>query len=128
MPFATITEYEGRLFHVVLEGTPTLDQFREFLGKLEELIHSQNPFSLFIDTSQIVNMGIKFVTPTVTWLKTNRPQIAGVLMASAIYIENDFIRGLLQMVFKLQPPVSPNLITNDAQKAADFLENIANSS
>ncbi|MCH9717013.1 MAG: hypothetical protein K0U52_08015 [Gammaproteobacteria bacterium] len=123
MPFATVTEYEGRLFHIALAGSPAIQEFKAFLQQLGNIIESRVPFTLFIDTSQIENMGMKFVQPTVSWLKINRSRIPGVLKASAIYIEQDFIRGLLQLVFKMQPPVSPNLVTNDAQEAVDFLDN-----
>jgi hypothetical protein len=44
------------------------------------------------------------------------------LKASAVIVKNEFITGLLQYVFTLSPPVSPNVIVQTPSDALSFLQ------
>jgi len=121
--FAKFNIYEGLLVHVELGAkSPTIQEFREFLAGITQLLDNGVPFTFFVDASQLGTVPMATSVETVTFLRQERPRIAQLMKASAIFIKSEFVVGLLNWVFTLQPPVSPNVVVNDAAEGMRFIE------
>lgn len=123
MSCATIQVFEGLMVHVVFNaGQVTVDKFREdFLSALQQLLDNEQPFTLFVDTTQMATVPLSVCLDIVSFMKKNRSKCKLYLNASAVIVGNEFIAGLLQYVFKLSPPVSPNVVVRTQSDAMDFL-------
>lgn len=124
MSCANIQVFDGLMVHVVFnEVEPRVETFRsDFLNALEQLLQNARPFTLFVDTSQMKKVPLSVCLDIVRFMKVNRPLCQQYLTASAVIVKNEFIRGLLQYVFTLSPPVSPNAIVKTSDEALQFIE------
>jgi len=121
---ASITEFEGSVIRVVFNPvklTP-LNLKEGFLNTLQALLDRKSPFVLFVDTTHLQKVPITVCVDIVKFMKLNRAQCRETLIASAIVVSSDFIAGLLQNVFKLSPPVSPNTVVAGVEEAWAFLQ------
>jgi hypothetical protein len=126
--FAKFTVYDGLMVHVEFgERSPTFDEFNDqFLNGLKSVLDNGQPFTLFVDASKLGTVPMSIALHVIKWMKTNRPQIQTTMKASAIIVGSEFILGLLDWVFTLSPPVSPNKIVTDASEGFQFIRNYMN--
>jgi hypothetical protein len=102
----------------------TDSEFINFLALLDKLVHSKTVFCLLIDSRKSKGIPMKASISLVSWMKKRKPDIPGVLIGSSVVMTSQIIVSLINSAFKIQRPVSPNLMTNDYEKAVKFLENI----
>lgn len=122
-PFAKFNIYEGLLVHVELGSkSPTMEDFREFLTGISQLLDNGQPFTLFVDASQLGTVPMATSLETVKFLREERPRIRNLMKASAIFITSNFVINLLNWVFTLQAPASPNIVVNNAVEGMRFIE------
>ena len=123
MSCALINVFEGLMVHVVFNKVqPSVETFRsDFLSALQQLLDNKAPFTLFVDTSEMGTVPLSVCLDIVRFMKKNRDACKLYLRASAIIVKNEFITGLLQYVFTLSPPVSPNRVTKNPTDALDFI-------
>lgn len=124
MSCANITECDQTLVHVVFNSfNPTVETFRTcFLDYLQQRLDEERPVTLLVDTRQMKKVPIAICLDIVKFMKKNKPKCKSYLTASAILVGSDFIAGLLQYVFNLSPPVSPNVVVRTAPQAVEFLQ------
>lgn len=124
-PWAKFDVYEGMLVHVHFSGTtPTQEKFQaDVLAPLQELLDSMKPFKLLVDSTQLATVPWSVGFDVVKFMRDNQPKFKANCQASAIVVGNSFIRGLLEWVFTLSPPVSPNIVTGNAQEGLEFVQN-----
>lgn len=121
--FAQFNIYEGLLVHVELgEKTPTIDEFRDFIASIVQLLDNAQPFTFFVDASKLKSVPIATSLETLAFLRKERTRIKLYMKASAIVIKSDFVINLLNWVFTLQPPVSPNKLVNEPSEGMRFIE------
>jgi hypothetical protein len=120
---ADIQVFEGLFVQVIFKNVePTVETFRTgFLDALQQLLDNGQPFTLFVDTSELKKVPLSVCLDIVRFMKTNRPLCRLYLKASAVIVKNEFIRGLLQYVFTLSPPVSPNAVVKTPEEAIQFI-------
>ncbi len=112
------------MVHVVFNKLePSVASFRtDFLNALQQLLNNEKPFTLFVDTSEMGTVPLSVCLDIVRFMRLNRDKCRAFLKASAVIVKNEFITGLLQYVFTLSPPVSPNVIVQTPSDALSFLQ------
>jgi hypothetical protein len=128
MSCALINECAGTLVHVEFNAiNPTVETFQAcFLNYLQQRLDEERPVTLLVDTRQMKKVPIAVCLDIVKFMKRNKLKCKNYLTASAIIVGSDFIAGLLQYVFNLSPPVSPNAVVRTAAPAVEFLQGFVN--
>lgn len=126
MSCATIDVQTFPLVVVVFKDvTPTLESFRvDFLDSLQELLDNQRPFRLHVDTTRLKDVPMNVCVDIVRFMKKNRSLCKEYLEASAVIVSSVLILKLMDFVFTLSPPVSPNRLVRTAEEATDFLNSV----
>lgn len=111
------------------KGCTAAEFKRHVLTPLQEVLDSGNPFTLYVNSSEIGTVPFSLGVDIVQFMKLNRPKFRAFCKASAIVVNTEFISGLLQWIFALSPPVSPNIVVSKAQqeKALEFIAAAASS-
>ena len=122
--WADIIMYEGQMMHVTFSSSaPTQEQFQtEFLDTLQQVLDSSAPFTLIVDSTQLGTVPLSIAFEIVRFMKLNQPKFRAFCKASAIVVSNAFIQSLLDMVFTLSPPVSPNVVVQAVDEAFAFVQ------
>jgi hypothetical protein len=131
MDGATVAWYEvrdGRNLELFFAKGHNLsvDLFKQFvLQPLQEVLDSGREFTLFVDTTDMGTIPFSIGVDVVSFMRKNRPKFRDFCRASAIVVNTEFVSGLLQWVFALSPPVSPNLVVQKAKRteAEEFIAN-----
>ena len=120
----TFEVYEGNLINCTFKNTAvTCENFQtEFISQLQQKLDDANPFTLFVDTTNLQTVPMSVCYNVIKFMRDNREKIRLYMLASAIIIESDLIRNLLGYVFSISPPVSKNLLTSDHQEGINFVE------
>jgi len=125
--FAQFNVYDGLMVHVELGAkTPNIEEFREFIAGISQLLDNAQPFTFFVDASKLKSVPLSTSLETVAFLRKERVRIKLYMKASAIFIKSEFITNLLNWVFTLQPPVSPNKVVNEPQDGIVFIQQYMN--
>lgn len=122
--WADIIMYEGRMMHVTFSSSaPSQEQFQtEFLDTLQQMLDGGEGFTLIVDSTQLGTVPLSIAFEIVRFMKLNQPKFRAFCKASAIVVSNAFIQSLLDMVFTLSPPVSPNVVVQELQDAFMFVQ------
>ena len=121
--FAQFNVYDGLMVHVELGAkTPNIEEFREFIAGIAQLLDNAQPFTFFVDASKLKSVPLSTSLETVAFLRKERVRIKLYMKASAIFVKSEFITNLLNWVFTLQPPVSPNKVVNEPQDGMVFIQ------
>lgn len=121
--FAQFNVYDGLMVHVELGAkTPNIEEFREFIAGIAQLLDNAQPFTFFVDASKLKSVPLSTSLETVAFLRKERARIKLYMKASAIFVKSEFITNLLNWVFTLQPPVSPNKVVNEPQDGMVFIQ------
>jgi hypothetical protein len=123
-PWVKFQLYEGLLVHVEMDSSsPTQETFRtDMLDMLQKILDNQQPFTLVVDSSKLGTVPMSIPLDIVKFMKLNRCKFRDYCKASAIIVNSTFIKGLLDWVFTLSPPVSPNVVCKDVADAFKFVE------
>lgn len=123
-PWVKIQLYEGLLVHIEMDSTsPTLEVFRtDLLDMLQKVLDNSQPFTLVVDATKLGTVPMSIPIDIVKFMKLNRNKFRDYCKASAIIVNSTFIKGLLDWVFTLSPPVSPNVVCKDVADAFKFVE------
>lgn len=121
--FASFSMYNGLLVHIKFgKVSPTSEQFETFLNDLLKVLQNQKQFTLFVDASEMGHVPFSFTLVAAMFLRNHRALFEQYCLASSVFITSAMVRGLLNAVFTLQPPVSPNMIVANASEGMQFLE------
>lgn len=123
-PWVKFQLYEGLLVHIEMDSSsPTQEVFRtDLLDMLQKILDNQQPFTLVVDSSRLGTVPMSIPLDIVKFMKLNRTKFRDYCKASAIIVNSTFIKGLLDWVFTLSPPVSPNAVCKDVADAFKFVE------
>lgn len=123
-PWAQFDVYEGNLIHIHFTGVaPTQEQFTsDVLTPLQEVLDASSPFRLLVESTALSTVPWSVGFDVVKFMRFNQSKFRDFCKGSAIVVGNSFIRGLLEWVFTLSPPVSPNMVTGSAAEGLEFLE------
>lgn len=94
----------------------------DVLTPLQEVLDASSPFLLLVESTALATVPWSVGFDVVKFMRLNQSKFRDFCRGSAIVVGNSFIRGLLEWVFTLSPPVSPNLVTADAAEGLAFLQ------
>ncbi len=103
----------------------TSDDMTKVLAILSNLLDFKKPFAFYVDTRNANTPPFNAGSSLLQWLKTNKTRFKKQLICSAVVfgntITNNLVSKLLNGVFMIQPPVSPNKLTNDINQAEKWI-------
>lgn len=105
--FAKIDDSKFPLVYYSLNGVPESDDdFEQFLIKWDELNNRKQYYNLFIDSLNIGWISAKYAIRLSKYVKKLKDSGNVYIKNTIIITENKYVRGLINLVFKLQKPVS----------------------
>lgn len=121
--WVTVQVVDDMLIRVdVGENVPSQAEFEGvLLATLQQVLDSSRPFTLYVNTTRVKHAPMSCSLDIVQFMKKNRPKFREFCRASAIVVKTEFVTGMLKFAFKLTPPVSPNVVTVDADAAMQFV-------
>ena len=121
--FASFNIHDDSVVHVKFASfSPSDNQFRRFLIDLKSVLDQHHEFTLFVDTTDLPPTRLAYALQVAKFMEENRPLFKEYCKASVLVINSDVVRTLLQTVFKIQKPVSPNKIVNNVCDGMEFLK------
>lgn len=116
----------------VQPGNPSKEEFDEFHTEFRELLESaphrlrsnvsaSDVLVIMFDLRKSTMSDIKLVSKQIKFNKEHKELFKTRLGGSTIVLKNDFIRGLLRMVFVAVPLTRPNELVGDAESAGKWL-------
>ena len=102
----------------------TADDFKDVTRPILQMLERKQRFALLVDARSVKMVKAKAIPLLARFIRDNRPAFATYLKGSALIVENAVIRVLLNALFKLQPPVSPNTVTATLPEAETFVNNL----
>lgn len=104
------TEYD-------LPGTSIM----KILKILDKLMENKKPFGFVIDARNTRNTKISSGLTIIKWMKQKRDIIKELLLCSVILLKSKNLAYILNKIFNIQKPVSPNNITTDLNEALLYI-------
>lgn len=123
MTFASFEILENNVIKVTLvsgEDGISPSDLDDFLAGLVVFLDQKIPFFLIIDASKLHTASMNFATRIVNFMRENREKFRLYTRATAILITSAIVRYILQLVFSLQPPVSPHKVVSNIAEALEF--------
>jgi hypothetical protein len=112
--FAEFNYERFPIVNVLLNDVIDEDDFNDFLGKWLKLYIDERNFILIFDTRNVNNVPIKYSIRMADFIKKLKKRPYHYLQKSIIILNNEHVKQLLNVIFKLQTPVAPvYLITDD---------------
>jgi hypothetical protein len=106
----------------------TANDMLQVLEILTKLLDTKKPFAFFVDTRTSHVPPLNAGSSLLTWMRSNKHRIKDLLLGSCVIlgntITNNIISKLLKGVFKIQPTVSPNLLTTNYDIGEKFVTDI----
>lgn len=108
-------------------GEPfTSEDMTKLLGILSSLLDLKKPFAFYVDTRKANNPPLNAASSLIQWMKANKHRFKKQLICSSVVfgntVTNNLVSKLLNGVFLVQPPVSPNKLTNDINTAEKWIQ------
>ena len=104
----------------------TAEDMTKVLAILTHLLDLKKPFAFYVDTRNANTPPLNAASSLLQWLKTNKYRFKKQLICSAVIfgntVTNNLVSKLLNGVFMIQPPVSPNKLTNDINAAEKWIQ------
>lgn len=108
--------------HMVTFNSLTDDDVESFFCFLTNLYNNKNSFKLIFDLTFMQTSDITHLPKILNFMIKHKSDTINYIDKTAIIIKSKTIRSILDnLVFKIHPPVKPNLVTNNLNKAIDFL-------
>ena len=99
------------------------DDFNYFLNKWSELYENKKDYIFVFDTTNVGFPPIKYCFKLSIFIKTLRQQQKQYLKKSYIIVKSNTVRYLLDLIFKLQPPIADvKIVDNDLDETINFLK------
>jgi len=101
------------------------EDMTKVLAILSNLLDLKKPFAFYVDTRNANTPPLNAASSLLHWLRSNKSRFKKQLICSAVVfgnsITNNLVNKLITGVFMIQPPVSPNKLTNDMNKAEKWI-------
>jgi hypothetical protein len=104
----------------------TAEDMTKVLAILTNLLDLNKPFAFYVDTRNANTPPFNAASSLLQWLKKNKQRFKKQLICSSVIfgntITNNLVSKLLNGVFMIQPPVSPNKLTNNINEAEKWIQ------
>lgn len=125
-----ITNEKYAVVMFVFSDPFTYNDMTKVLNILTALLASSKPFAFYIDSRNTSSPPLNTAPTLIKWLKFNKTLFKQYLICSSIVMGNSMSTGiltsLLNGVFTLQPPVSPNKLSTDIKVTETWIEEKVN--
>lgn len=135
MDFSKIYEDKTIIFNkdkfpiveVIINSMTNEEEYNMFENLWIELYKKKENFYFIFKMANITNVHMKYITKMVSFIKFLKNNIKKqYLQFSIIVVSNNFIKHLLNIIFKLTTPVAPVYIVNNDDYYIDLLKDIIN--
>ncbi len=124
MPFSAENK-ENSVVKLIFTEPFTSDDMKKVLAIFTKILEKKKPFALYVDTRTANRPPLDAATMLIRWMRANRALSKQYLICTAVVFGNTtaniFVKNLIQGVFKIQPTVSPNLLTIDYDKCVKWI-------
>jgi hypothetical protein len=122
MEYSSLYNDQNHIKIKLKDAEEGLDPFLEYW---RDLYKNNEYFSFEIDTTNIHNIPISVCTKMVSYIKIYKKEIPQYLKYSIMIIDSNMIRKLLNLIFKMQKPVSPVYIVKNELIAKNLYDILA---
>lgn len=121
--FATFSvQQEPFVVRITINQDHGSDQdFQDIIRAFMSIFDARRAVSVIIDASQLKILTKQNVKDIRHFIKNNRPVFETYLKCSSLVIRSVIIKNIINTIFKIQPPVRPNLIVNSMEDADRFV-------
>lgn len=95
--------------------------FQDVIRAFLQVFETQRHVSVIIDATQLKAMNKQNVKDIRHFIRNNRPVFEAYLKCSSLIVRSVIIKNIINAIFKIQPPIRPNLIVNTAEEAERFI-------
>ena len=117
--------YEKKNIVKVVFDTNIIDDndFDNFLNSWLQLYTLQKDFTFIFDTTNVGYVPIKYSFKMSAFIKNLKRKDYQYLRKSIILVQSNFVKNMLDLIFYIQPPVSPVYLTQNKEDIQDILNN-----
>ena len=122
-PFATFSvQQEPFILRITLNQERGDERdFQDVIRAFLKILEAQRPLSGIIDATQLKVMNKQNIKDIRHFIRNNRPVFEAYLKCSSLVIRSVLIKNIINTIFKIQPPIRPNLIVNTLEEAEQFV-------
>ncbi len=124
MPFLAENK-ENSVVKLTFNEPFSTEDMKKVLILFTKILEKKKPFALYVDTRNTNRPPLDAATMLIRWMRANRSLSKQYLICTAVVFGNTssnvFAKNLIQGVFKIQPTVSPNLLTVDYDKCVKWV-------
>jgi hypothetical protein len=95
--------------------------FQDIIGAFLKIFESQRQVAVIIDASQLKVLTKQNVKDIRDFLRSNRSTFEMYLKCSTLIVKSVIVKKIINAIFKIQPPIRPNLIVNSMEEADQFV-------
>lgn len=106
-----------------MDDKSEFEKFKEFWKKLHE---KTDRYMLMFDTLDMPVLEVSYCYQMAKFIKMLKKDERKPLKYSIIIVKNSIIRGLLNIIFKIQRPIATVYLVKDQDEANDTLEKVRN--
>jgi len=122
IPNIAIFEFEYPYVYINFNISHVVDDsnLELFFDTWLSVYNEQKPYIIVFDGTLVEYAKPKFIYRFAKFMKKLKKQSPQYLQYSIIIINNSLMRGLMNMVFRIQPPVAPVYLCENADKLNDL--------
>tara|TARA_B100000401_G_scaffold361397_1_gene259062 strand:+ start:915 stop:1274 length:360 start_codon:yes stop_codon:yes gene_type:complete len=108
--------------HLISFNKLNNNDVESFFIFIMNLFKNEKSFKLIFDLTNMKSTDIIYLPKILQFMIKQKSNTIKYIEKTAIIIKNKSIKSIMDnLVFKIHPPVKPNIITNNINKALDFL-------
>lgn len=122
-PFATFSvQQEPFVLRITINHESGDEKdFQDVINAFLKIFEMQRYVSVIIDATQLKTMSKQNIKDIRHFIRNNRPIFEAYLKCSSLIVRSVLIKNIINTIFKIQPPIRPNLIVNTAEEAERFI-------
>lgn len=122
-PFATFSVQQAPFILRITLNQERGDErdFQDVIRAFLKIFETRRPLSVIIDATQLKVMSKQNIKDIRHFIRDNRPVFEAYLKCSSLVIRSVLIKNIINTIFKIQPPIRPNLIVNTVEEAEGFV-------
>ena len=127
IPFATFSvQQEPYTVRITINHETGDDRdFQNIISAFMKIFEVQQRVAIIIDASALKSIPRESIKDIRTFMRENKPTFERFLRASSIVIRSVIIKNVINTIFKIQPPIRPNLIVTAPDAAEAFVSQYA---
>lgn len=97
------------------------EDFKKYEIKMDELYNKKKNFYLIFDLLEVGNVNLGLVFKQAKYMMERTELNKKFLVGSVILVKSTVVKGIINMIFSIKKPVSPNLVTDSFQSGLEYL-------